>query len=372
MKLRMIVASTFVAFATAAHAQSSVTLYGIVDASVEWLNHADQSGNSVIKMNSGGLSESRWGILGKEDLGGGNLAVFNLENRFFSNGGQLDPALPFWNVAYIGLSSPRYGTLTFGRQYGVVVDVTTRTYGTNQWVPYSIAFQPNFSFQPQANMVGGVWSSNMAKYSVHYGDFVGEASYAFGGVPGAPSYGSQVAAGIAYVPTSSVRLSAAYSDSRDSINGTQFKVWTAGGAYILGKTQFRLGYYVNLQDHGFSTYLNGPFTAPVLAALKYTDFSARRMVTAGITQELSPAFRVSFNYWRTFQTGKTLPQDGTASQFEILCDYSLSKRTDVYVESNYSLYRGGLIGAQLQGLNAASVAQKGTQLGAMVGMRHAF
>jgi predicted porin len=110
----------------------------------------------------------------------------------------------------------------------------------------------------------------------------------------------------------------------------------------------------------------------VLAALKYTDFSARRMVTAGVTQELSPAFRVSFNYWRTFQTGKTPPQDGTASQFEILCDYSLSKRTDVYVESNYSLYRGGLIGAQLQGLNAASVAQKGTQLGAMVGMRHAF
>jgi predicted porin len=79
MKMRMIAASTIVAVAPAAYAQSSVTLYGIVDASVEWLNHADQAGNSVMKMNSGGLSESRWGILGREDLGGGNSVVFALE-----------------------------------------------------------------------------------------------------------------------------------------------------------------------------------------------------------------------------------------------------------------------------------------------------
>jgi len=53
-------------------------------------------------------------------------------------------------------------------------------------------------------------------------------------------------------------------------------------------------------------------------------------------------------------------------------DYDLSKRTDVYVESDYGLYRKDLTGAQVQGVNSLGTAQKGTQLELMVGMRHRF
>jgi predicted porin len=248
----------------------------------------------------------------------------------------------------------------------VLVDIATHAYGSNQWVPY------NFSFQPEASMSGGIWSSNMTKYVAQYGDFLGEASYALGGVPGHTAYGSQMQIGAAYVPNSALRLGAAYVDTRDSDNGSQFKAWTVGGSYTWRNTQLHVGYYENRQDPGFANYANGPFTAAVLTALKYANFSSRRMIAAGISQVLSPALRVGVNYWRTVQSGKTPQNDGNASQFEIIADYSLSKRTDVYIESNYSLYRGGLIGAQLQGINAASVAYKGTQLGVMAGMRHAF
>jgi predicted porin len=129
---------------------------------------------------------------------------------------------------------------------------------------------------------------------------------------------------------------------------------------------------VNQNDAGFSNFANGPFTAPVLAALKYTDFSRRRMILGGITQQLGAAWHFAANVWRTLQDGKTSAQDGSAWQYQLVADYSLSKRTDVYVEGDYALYRGDLIGAQLQGVNSVGLAQKGSQIGLMAGLRHLF
>ena len=107
-------------------------------------------------------------------------------------------------------------------------------------------------------------------------------------------------------------------------------------------------------------------------ALKYTDFSRRRMIMGGITQQVGNAWHLAANVWRTLQDGKRAAQDGSAWQYQLVADYDLSKRTDVYLEGDYSLYRGGLIGAQLQGVNGAGLAQKGTQIGLMAGVRHRF
>lgn len=346
--------------------QSSVTLYGLTDVSVQYLTHVNRAGDSTVQMGGGGLSESRFGVNGTEDLGGGNAAIFRLENRFDLNNGQADPALPFWNTAFVGLKSATLGTLTMGRQSNVLASIVDRTYASNSWVPF------NFSFQPEITMLGGLWSSNMAKYTIKLADVVGQASYAFGNVPGHMSYGSQLAVGVAYMPAAPVTAGAGYMDSRDSTNGSHSKAWTAGASYTWQSTQFHAGYFENRLDPGFQSYLNGPFTAPVLAALKFTDFSSRRMFSLGAVHSFSSAMRLSFNYWRTLQTGKTARLDGTASQFELLADYNLSKRTDVYIEGNYGLYRGDLIGAQIQGVNGLGTAQKGTQLGLMAGIRHQF
>ncbi|ALP63951.1 porin [Paraburkholderia caribensis] len=351
-----------------AHAQSSVTLYGIVDESVRYMTHVNKNGDSSVGLGNGGMSESRWGLRGVEDLGGGWSTFFKLENRIYINSGQSDPTLPFFNEAQIGVQSSSYGRLIFGRMPNVLIEgITFGGYGSNPWIPY------DFSFQPEVTMSGGIWTSNQVQYQARAHDVLLSVGYAFGGVAGHQSYGSQYGAALAYAPSGGpVSLGGAYEESRDSVNGSAAKAWTFGASYTWNQTRFALGYIVNQNDAGFSNFANGPFTAPVLAALKYTDFSRRRMIMGGITQQVGAAWHFAANVWRTLQDGKTPAQDGSAWQYQLVADYSLSKRTDVYVEGDYSLYRGDLIGAQLQGVNGVGLAQKGTQIGLMAGLRHLF
>lgn len=70
----------------AVHAQSSVTLYGIVDVGIEHINNTS-TGGAQTREASGNLSGSRWGLKGVEDLGGGMKAIFQLEDGFNVNDG---------------------------------------------------------------------------------------------------------------------------------------------------------------------------------------------------------------------------------------------------------------------------------------------
>ncbi|MFM0208692.1 porin [Paraburkholderia sediminicola] len=104
-----------------AFAQSSVTLYGIVDTGVEYFTHATPTGGSVARMPviGGGDVPSRWGLRGAEDLGGGLKAVFTLESGFSASNGALQQGgRLFGRQSYVGLSGP-WGQLTFGRQYSM-------------------------------------------------------------------------------------------------------------------------------------------------------------------------------------------------------------------------------------------------------------
>ena len=105
------------AFATGVHAQSSVTLYGIVDAGVEYVNHASADGGAT-RLVSGGKNTSRWGLRGVEDLGGGLKAVFQLESGINIANGQFDdgPGAIFDRRATIGLKN-RFGQITLGRNF---------------------------------------------------------------------------------------------------------------------------------------------------------------------------------------------------------------------------------------------------------------
>jgi predicted porin len=93
MKQTSLTIAAMLLFATgAAHAQSSVTLYGLIDTDMAYASNA-HTGNAAnpssgeFSLNSGGLSTSRWGLRGNEDLGGGLSAVFDLENGFTVNNG---------------------------------------------------------------------------------------------------------------------------------------------------------------------------------------------------------------------------------------------------------------------------------------------
>lgn len=101
----------------AAYAQSNVTIYGIMDAG--FVGEQGGKNGTVNKVSSGGLSASRLGFKGTEDLGGGLSAVFTLEAGIKGDTGELDNTTNqlFNRQAFVGLSSKTMGTLTLGRQY---------------------------------------------------------------------------------------------------------------------------------------------------------------------------------------------------------------------------------------------------------------
>jgi len=293
---------------------------------------------------------------------------FQIEDRYFPNTGTTDPAYPFFNTAFVGLQSTAYGKLTMGRQLNPLSDAVLNSFVTNPWLPTF------YQFRPEVMMAQGVWTSNMVKYAARWQYFTAEASYAFGGNAGAFGAGSQIGASLLYLPGAPLRLGVAYLDARDAVNGSaHFKSWIAGGSYTFDSTTFIAGWAVNRQDTGFQgNFPNGPFSAPELTEIKFNTFSSRHMFYGGISQQLGIATHLSANVWRTIHTGKTQPNDGNATQFQLLADYNWSKRTDTYVEIDYSLYRGGMVGAQFQGVNAPSSAFGTTQLGVVAGLRHMF
>src|SRR4051794_14615000 len=125
MKKTLLAAALSGAFATMAHAQSSVTLYGLIDAGITYTNTMvelkDESGkvkgrNDAWGVSSSHLSASRWGLRGSEDLGGGLKGVFTLESRFDVNGGLFEQNELFGSRAFVGLAGNEWGSVTLGRQ----------------------------------------------------------------------------------------------------------------------------------------------------------------------------------------------------------------------------------------------------------------
>jgi predicted porin len=117
---KALLAAALMSAGVVAHAQSSVTLYGRLDAGIEYINGlVDSHGNGASRWRaeSGDWGTSLWGLKGAEDLGGGNKAVFQLEGAFNTMTGQLGAAGSIWNRwATVGLSNPNYGTFLMGRE----------------------------------------------------------------------------------------------------------------------------------------------------------------------------------------------------------------------------------------------------------------
>ncbi|MBH2020412.1 MAG: porin [Burkholderiales bacterium] len=130
---KSLIALAVLAASGAAMAQSSVTLYGIADA---WIGSQQTNGVTVVNgnklattelrqtgVNSGGLSSSRWGLKGSEDLGGGLKAIFALESGInVDTGGSSDSTRLFDRQAFVGLTSG-FGTVSLGRQNGAYESV---------------------------------------------------------------------------------------------------------------------------------------------------------------------------------------------------------------------------------------------------------
>ncbi len=217
---KSLIAVAALAVVSAASAQSSLNVYGIADVVI----HKDKGVSA--KMTSGGVSGSRLGFKGTEDLGGGLKANFLLEQGIdLTSGAQVEAGKAFNRQAYVGLSGG-FGEVKFGNVYTAYDDIS----GATNPVFDSVLSPTN------------VWSSG--GYTSNPGSNIYYASPSFGGVSGAVSYnldGKRTPVKSVHVKYEGgpIYVGAAYQDERD-VTGKRYA--RLNGSYDLGSFKLLAGY----------------------------------------------------------------------------------------------------------------------------------
>jgi predicted porin len=372
--------------ASVAHAQSSVTLYGVLDESIQYAHNVTTPGdpltnNNQFAMFGGNMSGNRWGLKGAEDLGGGLQAIFQLEAGFnLSNGTSQQGGRMFGRQAFVGLQSNQFGTVTLGRQYDPVVDLVQGITADNYWgatftTPGDVDNNDNSSR-----------TNNSIKYaSPTYAGFQFEAMYAFGGVAGSTDSG-QTWSGAAAYNNGPFSLAAGYIRME---NGNTLASRTADGSvgWSTGATS----------DATFDSTINQPFASaksvsiasvaaqyvigPITTGLRYSNamykpdgfstFGATERFNVGagfVNWQVTPAALLGLGY--TFTHGSGNGPSATYNQVSLGADYNLSKRTDVYLVGAYQKASGTGVTATVAdyGYNSNNTTQEILSLG----IRHKF
>ncbi|MGV2288169.1 porin [Trinickia sp. YCB016] len=385
MKNRLILLAALAGTSGFAHAQSTVTLYGLIDVGMVYTNNA--GGHSQVQMSSGNINGSRWGLKGAEDLGGGLQSIFVLESGYSLNNGKLGQGGDeFGRQAYVGFASTKFGTLTFGRQYDTIADYAGPFEAANVWSPYFGAHPGDLD-----NLNGTNRINNTIKFkSVTYGGFSFGGMYSPGGFAGQYTRNQIYAAGAAY-QQGPVALGVAYENVRDpnfslygnnalssttgsnvtnrifsgyASAGTQQMI-VAGGSYTLGTAKLGLT-YSNTQFRNLGAVAGIPVaTANIGRSAMFHN------AEVNFTYQLTPTFMLGAAYDYTKGYGV---DDATYNQGVLGAIYLLSKRTDVYADAIYQHASGtdstgGSAAANLNGLTASTTPN---QVLAIVGMRHRF
>ncbi len=351
----------------AASAQSSVTLYGIIDAGITYTNN--QKGGSAWQATSGNVQGSRWGLLGSEDLGGGNRAIFKLENGFNPDNGALGQGgRIFGRSAWVGLSNARYGTVTLGRQYNSVQDyfANVQANGTGALTQYANVVYDTYDLNNTYR------TNNAVKYtSPTMGGLTGNVMYAFSNTAGGFANNREWSAGLDYV-NGPLRLDAAYalndnpgantagaapSDNYYSLassiisNVARNQVWGAGGAYKLGPATVAV------------LYTNSRFDLLTGGTLRFANYEA------DLTWQLTPSILLAAAYFYTDQQStSSTATNAHYHQGTIGGEYFLSKTTDLYLNAAYQRASGAK--AWIDGTSLPS--SNDHQIVAVAGIRHKF
>jgi predicted porin len=173
-------------FAGSALAQSSVTIYGVVDAG---FSRNDTGTAKTTNLDSGLQSGSRLGFKGTEDLGGGNAAVFTLENGFSVDTGTQTQGALFGRQAYVGLTGTTWGALKLGRQY---IELRKAMENIDPFGVGLAGNAENFFLTPsRADNTLSYETPNMSGFS-------GLANYSFGENTAGSSVGRQFGASVTY------------------------------------------------------------------------------------------------------------------------------------------------------------------------------
>jgi predicted porin len=354
--------------AQSAFAQSSVTLYGIVDTSLRYLTNADAHNDDQFAMGVGPITGSRFGLKGSEDLGGGLSAVFRLENGFNLWNGQLASAGTLFNrMAYVGLSSNQYGAVTVGRQntplfdqLGNVYDpLTVGNYDQDGWLPGALGY--------------GLRENNSVKYNGQFGGLNVEGMYAFGNVAGSTGADNMYGLTASYT-FANLSLDAGYQQNSDAENN-KFKVVNVGAVYAIGSVKAFAGWLYAQDNTGmvdlFMAAANSPAANPAAAPVTNTDRIDNGFYVGSTWQVTPPLLLTAAGYYDHSHNGRepagatlgTTLDTGERYSAVLLAEYSLSKRTEVYGTVDYTHGSGSAL-SDFPGHN--------NQTGVAVGMRNIF
>jgi predicted porin len=383
MKKSLLALAALGTFAGAAHAQSSVTLYGIVDAGFVYNNNS--GGQKLYSTSAGNLQGDRWGLRGTEDLGGGLKALFVLENGFNVFTGKLNQGGDeFGRQAYVGLSS-QYGTVTLGRQYDSVVDYTGALEVGSQWGTFYGAHPGDLDNMNNSNRV-----NNSIKYaSTNYSGITFGGLYSLGGVAGQFNRNQIFSGGLGYAQ-GPLTLGAAYlnvknpnysffgNNSSSSTTATNMSASQVFSGFATAKTQQVIsagGAYTFGPATVGATYSNTQFKdlgqTAVAGARAVTGSAKFHNAELNFKYQLTPALLLgaAYDYTKAYSVANEKIHQGVLG-----ADYFLSKRTDFYIDAIYQHASGtNSLGttatAQINGLSASSTSN---QVAAIVGIRHKF
>ena len=346
MKKTLIALAALTAIAGAAQAQSTVTLYGIVDADIASTTTAGYVGTSIktlsqSQVRTDGLSGDRWGLKGAEDLGGGLSAIFNLESGFTIDAGtSAQGGLLFGRRSNVGLSGG-FGKVELGRNSGPYEDVAA-----DHSMMGESSFDPsNYNTGPSTASAAAVTTTG-AGANPFFSTANGPRVHAWIG------YATRLNNSIKYTTPafSGVTASVLYSLGEDKTATTDAtKSISASVKYVNGPLLVSAGYQSETAASSTTT-TKAPALENTLVSVAY-DFGAAKVgmgfnranykdVTVTATgldfaaqngYDLSVAVpfgatTVSANY--AVSDGDTL---GKSTGFGVQALYALSKRTTLYV-----------------------------------------
>ncbi|WP_432261108.1 porin [Cupriavidus sp. TMH.W2] len=329
-------------------AHASVTLYGLLDNTIRYTTNENAAGNSKVQMGDGVLTGSRWGMHGTEDLGSNTKALFVIESGFAPDtgvsqqGGRL-----FGRKAYVGLQG-EFGTVTLGRQFTVIHEVIA------SYDAMALASLGIVGFQG-GPYTGGVRQDNMIKYTRAFGGLTFAAQHAFGETAGSFAKSSSTGASLSYA-AGPFLAAGGYQSMRDTntyygvkVPTSNQNVWSLGSTYNTGPATLYLGYTNSNVDA--ADYRNHA----VYSGVKYVFMPAWSLIAMG-----------------TFDRLKHGSTTGNRFTGALMLDYVFSKRTDVYVEADYTTLSGAwrTLGGQTD--FATPMFGHGSRFGATAGLRHKF
>jgi len=353
------------AFASAASAQTSVTLYGVLDAgvSVEQASSANPGAGTQTSLQSGISTPSRIGFQGSEDFGSSLKAIFQLEAGIQLNNGQnTTTGTMFDRASWIGLSGD-FGSVMVGRQFTPMYNAV---YVLD---PFSLGMAGNAGNLMHlgganingSTLIGGnnpalldgggsqAQNNSMRYVSQSWNNFSLEFNYGMGGQAGSTSDGSETGATINYA-NGPVMLLASYDETNSLNNGGSFRTLLVGGT--INWTEFGVPLKTNV---GYQTN-NG---TDVIGGANVDSTN----LLLGLRIPVSTQQEVLFSYIHNDNKAAGF----TADQFALGYTYALSKRTTLYTSIGEIINKNG---ADYTLGNASNIGygRKGFDLG----LRHAF